>query len=329
MQATSDATMVLDLDGRVVRWNPASEVLYGFCEDEAIGARLPNLPEELHVRAVRDLRAVAGGGDPVSRETIALHKDGSSKYVTLKLTPLADSEGHPAAVLCLSRPGIGGASASDAFDDLLESVSAELKKPLTALAGYAQLLSRPEILEDASRRTRSIRAVEHHAAVVAELLDDAVLLSRMRSGRVRLELERVELSALVTDVVARFEQEHGSGPVVFDFAREVGAVELDRRCVERALSAMFVLVARDAPEGVSIRLEQEDTNVFIRLSRGEANGSAPSRQEADPVLEAGVGTGVLRLLAASVARAHGGSLAAGPSPGMLTMRLPVARRGER
>lgn len=90
------------LDGTVNYWNRASEALYGYSEQEVLGANLleliipPNLREQL-----RDgLASVAAGGSIPSGELELIHKDGHRVTVQSSHTVLR-RPGHPPELFCV------------------------------------------------------------------------------------------------------------------------------------------------------------------------------------------------------------------------------------
>jgi PAS domain S-box-containing protein len=96
-------------------------------------------------------------------------------------------------------------------DEFLSIASHELKTPLTPLSLKLQMLA-----SEARRQPASPfrRAVEDYITVgsrqvkkLSELVNDLLDVARIAGGRLRLELEEVELGALVRDVVTRYEPE--------------------------------------------------------------------------------------------------------------------------
>ncbi len=89
-------------------------------------------------------------------------------------------------------------------DEFLSVASHELKTPLTPLAlRLAQVrrtVQQPEVKAHLDVAERQVKKL---AALVGELLD----VARLTSGRLSLDLERLDLAALVRDVAARLEPE--------------------------------------------------------------------------------------------------------------------------
>jgi PAS domain S-box-containing protein len=97
-------------------------------------------------------------------------------------------------------------------DEFLSVASHELKTPLTPLAlRLAQLKKEAQGTQPGQlpreRELRSLAVAERQVKKLAELVGDLLDVSRLSTGRMKLELESVDLSALVREVVSRFEPE--------------------------------------------------------------------------------------------------------------------------
>jgi signal transduction histidine kinase len=83
-------------------------------------------------------------------------------------------------------------------DEFLAIVSHELRSPLSAIAGWAHILkcsSSPEDLE------RGVEVIEQSVRVQTKLIEDLLDISRMASGRLRLEVHPVEPRSFVDAAV--------------------------------------------------------------------------------------------------------------------------------
>ena len=99
--------------------------------------------------------------------------------------------------------------AVQARDQFLSLAAHELKTPMTALKGNAQLALRAKQsgrLDDA-RLERLLGLVDEASSRLARLTDDLLDVSRLRSGRLDLRLEVVDLGALVERVVERHREQ--------------------------------------------------------------------------------------------------------------------------
>ncbi len=80
-------------------------------------------------------------------------------------------------------------------DEFLATVSHELRTPLSAILGWARLLS-AGTLDDAKKR-RAIEAIERNAVSQAQLIEDLLDVSRIISGKLRLDLGSVDLRGVI------------------------------------------------------------------------------------------------------------------------------------
>jgi PAS domain S-box-containing protein len=85
-------------------------------------------------------------------------------------------------------------------DDFLAVLSHELRTPLNAIVGYSRLL-RGGILSG-EKATRGLETLERNAAWLTQIVEDVLDVSRIVSGKIRLDVQPVELAAIVDNAVA-------------------------------------------------------------------------------------------------------------------------------
>ncbi len=85
--------------------------------------------------------------------------------------------------------------ASRLKDEFLATLSHELRTPLNAILGWAQLLrARPS---DAQQVQEGLETIERNARVQAQIIDDLLEMSRIISGKLRLDVQPVDLVAII------------------------------------------------------------------------------------------------------------------------------------
>jgi signal transduction histidine kinase/CheY-like chemotaxis protein len=89
--------------------------------------------------------------------------------------------------------------ANRAKDQFLATLSHELRTPLTPVLAISSVLERDPALPSATRR--QLEVVRRNAELEARLIDDLLDLTRIAKGKVRLEVESVDLAALLDDVI--------------------------------------------------------------------------------------------------------------------------------
>jgi signal transduction histidine kinase len=227
-----------------------------------------------------------------------------------------------------------------ARDDFLAAASHDLKNPLTAIRGGAQMLERTyarlgTVPED--RLTSSIRTISGSAARMTALIDELLDVSRLRMGE-SLPLERSP-SDLV-DIARQLASMHQAAAEHHQIVVETAAPEVvgewDSRRLQRAVENLLSNAIKYSPDGgeVTIRIHQEaDTAVLAVLDHGMGIPTADLPQVFDRfrrgtnVLGRIEGTGIGLAAAAQIVQEHGGSIDLQSQEGegtTVTIRLPVS-----
>jgi len=80
-------------------------------------------------------------------------------------------------------------------DEFLATLSHELRTPLNAILGWVQVLRTGKL--DAAAGTRALETIERNARSQAQLIADLLDVSRIITGKLRLELKPVELARII------------------------------------------------------------------------------------------------------------------------------------
>ncbi len=101
IQASPLAINVLDLIGNVTIWNPQSEKIFGWREDEVFGKPLPYLTEEKRNEYNAAVKQVREGGVYTVQDTYRKRKDGSLVHVSISTASLKDGNGNVIGTMAL------------------------------------------------------------------------------------------------------------------------------------------------------------------------------------------------------------------------------------
>ena len=332
--ATSDAVMQMDLDGRVMRWNASCERLYGWSAEEVIGGPPPACTAEQRGAIMRETRSVAMSGSARESDVTQWTRDGSPVRVRMTVIPMYDENGNPSSVVSVTRPltaAVEKALPLLSTGNIGEIMVRELTSPLTAVIGYADLLTRPAIIEDTEQRQRVVRGLRGRCEDLAALLEDLLLVARLDAAD--LMREQVDLAETVRLLVERVASEERDAR--FDSSRITGegSAFVDRRRTERSIGGLLRCLARTCGQdaGLDFALSTDGATTSLRIETHETDtNSARSMAHrlenagGDEYLsEVGLGFHVARL----VAEAHGGSVSAereSPLVARFTITLPAA-----
>jgi len=150
--------------------------------------------------------------------------------------------------------------ANRAKDDFLATLSHELRTPLTAILGWASALE--EEAGDAPLVQEGLATIRRSARIQAQLVDDVLDVSRIVSGKLRLELEDVDLAAIVDAARQQVQGDAAAKRIAIDaHGPRPAPVQGDRVRLEQVVWNLLANAVKFSSEGSTIR---------VRWSRGEA-----------------------------------------------------------
>lgn len=219
--------------------------------------------------------------------------------------------------------------------DLLSAASHELKTPLTAIKGAAQLLQR-RAGRNAALPERDAHLLDLLVAQVdrlSEVIDGVVEASRLAAGRAQLHIETRDLAEVVRDAVRAFERSGLASPVTLDIPKHPVQAAFDSARIRRVMRALLANAAAYSAAGqpITVTLTGGGTEALC-VSVSDRGAGVP---EADrPRIfdrfyrgsntEGGLGLGLY--IAAELVRLHGGALelVSGPDDGSsFVFTLPI------
>jgi PAS domain S-box-containing protein len=225
-----------------------------------------------------------------------------------------------------------------ARDEFLSVASHELRTPLSALQLQIQMLLQPPrrspqaVLSPEQLKTKletAYRLIERLTRLIGELMD----VSRITAGRLRLELEEIDLSGVVRDVVGRFEEEASRAHSSVEVRAATPVLGMwDRIRVEQVVANLLTNAFKFGG-GKPIEISVEERGSIGRLVVADHGiGIAPEdverifqRYEQAISSRAYGGLGLGLYIARQVIEAHGGTIRVQSQPGVgstFTIDLP-------
>jgi len=270
--------------GLVATWNAGAERIKGWAADEILGAHFcrfyPDetrdfLPEAMLTRARRDGRAEDEGW--------RVRKDGTKFWANVVITALFDEGGalrgyakvtrdmtdrkrSEEALMAAQREAI---AANRAKSEFLSRTSHELRTPMSAILGFAQVLELDQNDFDNRHRLaigQILKAGRHLLSLITDLLD----ISSIEAGGEDIELETLSLADVLEE--ARELAQPAVAPSGADLAVELPAAEIqilgDRRRVIQVVLNLLTNAAKYGATGGRILLSAQllDNRIQIEVS---------------------------------------------------------------
>lgn len=229
------------------------------------------------------------------------------------------------------------AEADRAKDEFLATLSHELRNPLAPLRNGLEILRLTSADDDPHERVRGMMARQVDQLV--RLVDDLMEVSRITRGKLALQIERVELAAIVETAVEAAQPaiDAGMHRLAIELPEPPLVVEGDRVRLSQILTNLLINAARYSEPGGDIVLRAGAEDGVLTVSVADSGiGMEPAdiprlfemftrgdRVRASHQGGLGIGLALARRLAAL----HGGSLdaaSAGPGSGsVFHLRLPM------
>jgi PAS domain S-box-containing protein len=158
-------------------------------------------------------------------------------------------------------------AANRAKDEFLATVSHELRAPLNAMLGWAQILRTTRV--DDATLAHAIEIIERSARTQSRLIEDLLDTARIVSGKLRLDIQPVDLTSLIENAVEVLRPAAEAKRIVIKVTlngREVITGDPDRlqQIVWNLLSNAIKFTPKDGH--VEVRLERADPHARITVS---------------------------------------------------------------
>jgi len=221
-------------------------------------------------------------------------------------------------------------------DDFVATLSHELRTPLNAILGWVGVLKhdrRPETVN------RAIEVVDRNCRRQTQMIDDLLDIGRISSGKLRLDVHRVDVAAVIEDALASVQPAaDAKGVQLVKVLGSAGDVQGDSGRLQQIVWNLISNAIKFTPRGgrVQVMLRRADSQVEIIVSdtgRGIAAELLPEifqrfRQGDGISVGAHGGLGLGLAIVKSLVEMHGGSVEAhseGEGRGsVFTVRLPMA-----
>jgi len=343
-------------DGTILKANRAELEFLGYSAEEYIGRNIAEFHADQAI--IEDILSRLLRGEVLRRYEARLRaKDGTIKHVLIDSSGRFH-DGKLANTRCFTRDFTGpkaleaerqklmageraarehAEQLNRAKDQFLVTLSHELRTPLNAVLGWARILEAEALSPDKVRHAAEV--ISRNAALQARLIEELLDLSRVVSGKVRLEARPISIGPVVEAAADTFKPAAAAKGIRFQIVLDSGAGPVlgDPERLQQVVWNLISNAIKFTDKGgrVQVNLRRVKSHVEIVVADtgvGIATDFLPYvfdrfRQAEDSSGKVQGGLGIGLAVAQHLVQLHGGILEAA-SPGVnqgavFTVKLPV------
>jgi signal transduction histidine kinase len=199
--------------------------------------------------------------------------------------------------------------------DFITMLSHELKTPLAAIKAYNQLLLR-QTVTSADTRHHIVEKIDAQVDRVVRLTQDFFELSRMQSGKIKLQREIVRIDEVIDEVIDNMTVTY-KGRTLRKEGSSNAVVFADRDRIAQVMINLVSNAIKHSPPGKEIRVKIAADSQKVTISiRDFGRGISPQfhrkifqkfyQVDAIPLRNIGIGIGLY--IASNIVRIHGGKI---------------------
>ena len=299
------AIFMLDVNGNVATWNAGAARIKGYRAEEIIGQHFSRFYPQDAVESgwpEHELRVAAAEGRFID-EGWRVRKDASRFWAHVTITALRDDAGRLQGFAKLTRDlterkrtealEVSGVErdamleaersarmlaqrAARIKDEFLATLSHELRTPLNAILGWTQLLrsggAQPADLQ------RGMEIIERNARAQVRLIDDLLDLSRIMSGRFRLDVQQVSLLDIVRGALDSIEPAAQTKGVRLESVLDPQSVVVsgDPARLQQVFWNLLSNAVKFTPKGGKVQVRLQRVNSHIEFSVSDTGIGIPA-----------------------------------------------------
>jgi two-component system cell cycle sensor histidine kinase PleC len=210
-------------------------------------------------------------------------------------------------------------SANRAKSEFLANMSHELRTPLNAIIGFSEIMENEMFGPLCDKYTDYVRDIRSSGGYLLGIIDDVLDMSRIESGKMRLERSEISLGPVLDEAIRKVQPELERKQLSFTLEGPTAThIDADPHALYQILGNLLDNAVKFTPEGgrIAVRTRHvpgalnifiEDTGIGIPKEKIDRVGRPFEQVEGD-LVRSYKGSGLGLAIARSLTELHGGSL---------------------
>ncbi len=220
---------------------------------------------------------------------------------------------------------------------LLNSVSHELRTPLTTITGASSSLLQSDVGSNPAIRSELAGEIRKAGELLNGLVENLLDMSRIESGRLKLNLDWHDVSDIIATTLNRAENLSRNHPVTVECPDDIPLIKADYNLMVQAIYCIVHNSLVHTPDGTRVRISVKANKGSALVITIEDDGDGLSEENMDRLFdkfyrtgkETAGGLGLGLSISRGIVELHGGNITAGniiPKGARFTITLPVEMR---
>ncbi len=309
ISAISDGVIMTDYKGNILLVNPASENLFNFKADNVIGKPLIEVMFNYEIDDILNNCLKYRQKQDTRIETT------SGKLIRVIAVPLKVETMSGAALLFQDLTELRSLQAMRR--EFIGNISHELRSPLAAIKAIAETLQDGAI-NDKDTANDFLNKINSEVDSMTHLVNKLIELSRVETGKTRLNLEPVNLNQSINEVVGHLlpQMERKQISLTLDLTDGIPLVQADRERIQQVITNIIHNAVKFTPGGGEITIKSTFSNTAVTVQVSDT-GIGISGDDLPHIFErffkadksrTAEGSGLGLAIAKHIIQAHGGKI---------------------
>jgi PAS domain S-box-containing protein len=353
IESADDAIISKTLEGIITSWNKGAERIFGYTADEVIGQPVTILiPEGQEDEEPAILARLRAGERIEHYETIRVRKDGTRIDISLTVSPIKGPNGDIIGASKIARDITEQRQARKELDEayrqaeessrlkeeFLATISHELRTPLSAILGWARMLRLGQLSKE--NAAKALDTIERNARAQAQLIDDLLDVSRIVTGKLRMDVRPSDPNSFIDAAVEAVRPAAEAKGVRLQKVIDTGLISIpgDPVRLQQVIWNLLSNAIKFTPRGGRVQIRSERVNSHLEIVVSDTGqGISPDflphvfdrfRQADQKASRQHGGMGLGLAIVRHLVELHGGNVSAtseGEGQGAtFTVRLPIS-----
>ena len=360
IESADDAIISKTLEGIITSWNKGAERIFGYTAEEVIGKPVTILiPKGQEDEEPAILARLRGGERIEHYETVRVRKDGRRIDISLTVSPIKGPKGDIIGASKIARDVTEQRQARKEIDDAYEAankarkeaeessrlkeeflatISHELRTPLSAILGWARMLRLGQLSKE--NAVKALDTIERNARAQAQLIDDLLDVSRIVTGKLRMDVRPSDPNSFIDAAVEAVRPAAEAKGVRVQKVIDTGLISIpgDPVRLQQVVWNLLSNAIKFTPRGGRVQIRSERVNSHLEIVVSDTGqGIAPDflphvfdrfRQADQKTSRQHGGMGLGLAIVRHLVELHGGTVSAtseGEGQGAtFTVMLPIS-----